>query len=401
MAKKRGPRYRCGATTEDGTPCRQLVAAPGGRCYQHPRWSTPSTGSGGRFRARSRSTGAASRATVNAAPSRSKTSPPAPSAPQPSPDRSSARSSTATVRRLRQERVAKVAEFCADVIGDGWEDAIAGQATNYLTEATRRALLRGPHSRNCKALAALARAILAGKQQVHSFVGSGISALTAMIGGGPVAQAGAGCAVPVGRPPRAAAGSGGSGRTVMTMSRATTPSTSTAATAATVRRSSRRKDRCCRRAIEVNGIPTTRRDLGTVRRRGAPASRWRRQRASTMGAGGRLRVRPRRRSAWSYPSGCLGEGPLARGPPDGERQGPRDPASIALAPDQQPATHLIRWSYKVGLPGATWYQRIPTPRRNTYLCYRVRTRLSIGHRNACCPLYRSCGLAPTSGCVNV
>jgi hypothetical protein len=72
----------------------------------------------------------------------------------------------------QQSRVERAAAFCADVVADGWEDAVASRASACLTRKTWNRLFRGQREGDCRKLAALAKALLDGKEKLHDLVGS-------------------------------------------------------------------------------------------------------------------------------------------------------------------------------------------------------------------------------------
>ena len=84
----------------------------------------------------------------------------------------------------------EAAAFCADSLSDGWPEAVADRATDYGQSAWKR-LSRSRRKRNCKALAEIARSILAAKTQIHKAVGGlfGWVAGALGAGGGRSAQA--------------------------------------------------------------------------------------------------------------------------------------------------------------------------------------------------------------------
>jgi hypothetical protein len=69
-------------------------------------------------------------------------------------------------------RVEKAAAFCADVVADGWEDAVASRAADCLKRKTWNRLFRGRRQGDCRKLAAFAKALLDGKEKLHDLVGS-------------------------------------------------------------------------------------------------------------------------------------------------------------------------------------------------------------------------------------
>ena len=159
------------AEGEDGRPCQQPVRRQGMACRFHggpgapasgrrtawprtmaPSWPSPTAPNSGWKSAVSRPPASV--------PSRSAASPgttPAPPAPSP--------------RRMQdRERVREAAEFCADSLSDGWQEAVADRITDYAGSTWQR-LKRSHRKRNCKALARIARSILEAKNQIHKAVG--------------------------------------------------------------------------------------------------------------------------------------------------------------------------------------------------------------------------------------
>lgn len=76
----------------------------------------------------------------------------------------------------------------ADVLTDGWQDAVAARASTYVSERTWRRVLRGRARRRCAALATTARAILQGKTTMHDLVGRSAGSLLGLLGAGAVEQ---------------------------------------------------------------------------------------------------------------------------------------------------------------------------------------------------------------------
>jgi hypothetical protein len=156
---------RCGAPTEDGTPCRRQVKRAGQRCYQHrgfraafraaPR--NPASGSRGSTYpsavTRSLASGTDGRQSLRSAPPSPRQTPPTP-----------------TPRELERKRVEEAARFCADSLSATWQDAVADRITDYAGTAWER-LKRSRRKRNCKALARLAASILKARQQLHQLIG--------------------------------------------------------------------------------------------------------------------------------------------------------------------------------------------------------------------------------------
>jgi hypothetical protein len=90
--------------------------------------------------------------------------------------------------RRRQGRVEKAAEFCVEVLKDGWADVVSERVTDYVTETTWKQLFSRRRRRRCKLLAQLAAAILAGKKKLHDLVGAVAAWLVSLLGGDRVVQ---------------------------------------------------------------------------------------------------------------------------------------------------------------------------------------------------------------------
>ncbi|WP_328521894.1 hypothetical protein [Kribbella sp. NBC_00359] len=71
----------------------------------------------------------------------------------------------------KQERVDSAIQFCADAVTDGWQEAVAGRAADYASSETFRKLIRARRRRHCKALAEVAKLILAAKAKAHELLG--------------------------------------------------------------------------------------------------------------------------------------------------------------------------------------------------------------------------------------
>jgi hypothetical protein len=108
---------------------------------------------------------------------------------EPPPSRNPSSARLAAQERRRAERVEKAAEFCVAALNDGWQEAVADRATNYVTEMTWQQLFRKRRRRRCRILAELASAVLAGKKKLHDLVGSFASWLVSFISGDRVVQA--------------------------------------------------------------------------------------------------------------------------------------------------------------------------------------------------------------------
>jgi hypothetical protein len=164
---------RCRARTENGTGplCKNPVSEPGMRCHHHV----------GLPEAPSRLPRPRSQRTPRTRDSASYD----PASPQ-------RRQSVGQAERAelrRQERVRKVSEYCADVVGSGsWADTVAERATDYVSEKTWQRLIRGRRGRQCRALARTAEGVLTGKRDIHNMLGIIASRSVRLLGGSDAAQ---------------------------------------------------------------------------------------------------------------------------------------------------------------------------------------------------------------------
>jgi hypothetical protein len=143
---------RCRARTEDGTGrlCKRRVHKEGERCYLH-------------------------RGLPTAPPRKARSKARSHAKPPPTP-RSSARQ-----WKKDRDRVKKAAEYCSDVLTDGWQEAVAARATDYVSDQTWKRLFNSS-KRNCKSLAGLAKKILAGKEKLHKLVGGIVAWILSLLG---------------------------------------------------------------------------------------------------------------------------------------------------------------------------------------------------------------------------
>lgn len=77
-------------------------------------------------------------------------------------------------RRLtdrEKDLVEEAVAYCSGVLTDGFIQQAADKATNYVDDETWSRLISHGRSKNCDALADLARNILDGKEKLHSFIG--------------------------------------------------------------------------------------------------------------------------------------------------------------------------------------------------------------------------------------
>lgn len=177
------PKPRCGATTEDGTPCRRKVDRVGQHCYQHQGLGTTFRVSPRRSASRSGVPAYPSRATMRPTYGLSVRQPPRPAAPKPRQT-----PPTPTPRELERKRIEEAAEFCADSLSATWQDAVTDRICDYAGTAWGR-LKRSRRKRNCKALARLAAAIMQGHQQIHQLVGRSVGWISGIFGAGDFTRA--------------------------------------------------------------------------------------------------------------------------------------------------------------------------------------------------------------------
>jgi hypothetical protein len=93
---------------------------------------------------------------------------------------------------VQLDRVRRAADYCSDILTNGWQEAVAEQATDYVTEATWNRLFRGRRGKRCKALAKIAAAILAGKEKTHDIIRLAVGSFLSFTGADKPAQAFAG-----------------------------------------------------------------------------------------------------------------------------------------------------------------------------------------------------------------
>jgi hypothetical protein len=163
---------KCGRPRkEDGKPCQLDVRSPGMACWRHGGPRAPASGSRRTARPRTTSsvphspplrTSPAPRSSVwaTAASYAAAPAPPRRQQPPPPPPR----------RLLERERVKETAAFCADSLSGGWQTAVTDRITGY-AQTTWERLSRSRRKPNCKALARIARSILAAKTQIHKAAG--------------------------------------------------------------------------------------------------------------------------------------------------------------------------------------------------------------------------------------
>jgi hypothetical protein len=176
----------CGSTdTDDGTSCgnplrpgqRRCCRHGGSRATSHGRLRTAKprpTASGRRSSGTTRRNPTAPRlpAVPPSAHRQSLWQTPAPATsyrPAPEPPPAPSR------REQERERVSQAAAFCADLLSEGWQSAVADRITGYAQTTWKRLSSRFRRKRNCQGLARIAREILDAKDQIHKLAGELVS----------------------------------------------------------------------------------------------------------------------------------------------------------------------------------------------------------------------------------
>lgn len=93
----------------------------------------------------------------------------------------------ARIEEKKRERVKKAADYCADILTDGWTAAVAERASDYVTEQTWHRVFAARRN-HCRTLAQIARKILEGKNRLHDWLGSFIAWLLSLVGIGAAAR---------------------------------------------------------------------------------------------------------------------------------------------------------------------------------------------------------------------
>jgi hypothetical protein len=165
---------RCRARTKKGTGplCTHKVKKDGLRCWQHeglptapPRMSKPSA----RRKSGKRRSGISGSAHLREQ------------------ERRRAAAKAARIEEKKRERVKKAASYCSDVLNDGWVDAVAERATDYVTDETWYRVFRSRGSQ-CRMLARIAQRILAAKDQLHNWLGDFLAWLLSLVNVGTTAR---------------------------------------------------------------------------------------------------------------------------------------------------------------------------------------------------------------------
>jgi hypothetical protein len=72
--------------------------------------------------------------------------------------------------KKKRERIQLAADYCSDILAEGWANTAAERVADYVTDATWNRLFAS-RSNYCKALARLAKRILTGKAKLHHWLG--------------------------------------------------------------------------------------------------------------------------------------------------------------------------------------------------------------------------------------
>jgi hypothetical protein len=93
----------------------------------------------------------------------------------------------ARMEEKKRERIKKAADYCSDVLTDGWVDAVAERATDYVTDETWHRIFRSRGSQ-CRMLARVAQRILAVRDQLHDWLGDFLAWLLSLVNVGTAAR---------------------------------------------------------------------------------------------------------------------------------------------------------------------------------------------------------------------
>lgn len=181
------PKYRCRARTDDGygALCRNPVKQPGQRCHHHkgqaeaparlhrPHRAIGATNASG-ARKRSpdhrRTTQRSHTAGLERRPRSPQVTTRSTRKTEPATRRATSESTRADEER-RKKRVEEARDFCADILTDGWQDAVGAKVAAYVTDETLERLAKR-HGNACRSLATYAKGLLDGKDKLHDVVGS-------------------------------------------------------------------------------------------------------------------------------------------------------------------------------------------------------------------------------------
>jgi hypothetical protein len=81
----------------------------------------------------------------------------------------------------KRQRIREAAEYCADSLTSGWQEAVVDRISDY-AEGTWNRLVRTNRRRHCRGLARIAAALLQGRLEIHKLVGRFSGWLAARLG---------------------------------------------------------------------------------------------------------------------------------------------------------------------------------------------------------------------------
>ena len=170
------PSYLCGAKNKypGRKYCHHPVTGPGLRCPDHKGQQSIFAPEGGKTTSPPRRGVSRQQAP---APVRRPSPPPPP------------RRSYELKKKQRDRIDDLVAGLSADVLVNGWPEAIATRSVDCLDEKAWDRLFKGRRARDCKALADMAKALLEGKKQLHEATGRFTGRVAKAFGAEPIEEA--------------------------------------------------------------------------------------------------------------------------------------------------------------------------------------------------------------------
>ena len=96
---------------------------------------------------------------------------------------------TGELAKEDQRGLDEVISFCFDAGTEGWKQQAAKQAIRCITPEIYNSLFKGQRAADCRALAEMAKSILAGKEKLHKVAGGFGAWLSGEFGGNPVERA--------------------------------------------------------------------------------------------------------------------------------------------------------------------------------------------------------------------
>jgi hypothetical protein len=184
------PKPRCRAATEDGSPCKNLVKAEGMRCHERSHKGQPAVTPGQRRRPRSTAStvrSGTSQASRRRRSSRQRRGRGRRTKPRGRKGQNRRQYAVENLTAKQRCRVEQAAQLCGAVLADGWPEAVADRASDYVSGSTFQKLVRSRRGR-CRVLADLARGILAVKDEAHKAVGSLAGWIVSLLGWGRLEQ---------------------------------------------------------------------------------------------------------------------------------------------------------------------------------------------------------------------